>query len=198
MRRFHVLILLSVLLVATSCFRLPSDEKVLRRAFLIPDEVRLVNLKTPPRDNNWFGREGLEITATFAFEPELFERYRREATDSGRWKPMPIEREMVLKMLGVDSYRKALERMNEEYRQRGETKWVRDVPSEDEVLALWKPPRLPLDVERELFRCLTAGNNLMYAKKHECADKAGDQNDFMLAVLDEDRRELRVKVHTSY
>lgn len=173
MKRLSAVAVVTLLLLTASCFRLPSDEKVLRRAFSIPDNVRLLKLDAPT-PGGWFGREGLEITATFTFESDQFERYRRGAMESGKWKPMPIEREMLLKILGVASYRQALERMNEEYRQRGETKWIHDVPSEDEVLALWKPPRLPLDVKQGLFRCLTAGNNLMYAKKRECVDKAGD------------------------
>ena len=193
---FVTLLILATFLAA-SCFRLPSDEKVLRRAFSIPADVRLVSLDAPT-PGGWFGREGLEITAVFSFEPNQFDDYRREARDTGHWKPMPIEREFLLRILGVRSHRAALKRMNEEYRTQGMDQFVREIPTEDDVLALWAAPRLPLDVDHGMFCCLTAGTNLMHAIKRDCAKKSGDLNDFMLAVLDEDRRQLRVKAHTAY
>jgi len=38
-----------------------------------------VGVPCAPTPGGWFGREGLEITAVFAFEPEPFERYRSQA-----------------------------------------------------------------------------------------------------------------------
>lgn len=182
------------------CGRPLSDEAVLRRSLSIPAEVRLVGLQaSPPADQaGWFGREGLTIEATFGFDPAQFEAYRRQTADETRWRPLPVPRELLVKMLGVASRQQGLRTLNEQYQKQNRPELIRPIPGADEILDSWQAPRLPLDVQQGWYRCLTAGDNLLYAAKRECLDKPGDQNDFILAVLDAARRELRVTAHTNY
>lgn len=69
-------------------------------------------------------------------------------------------------------------------------------PTEEQLLEKWMS-KLPVDVKNGFYRCLTAGDNLMYADQVSCLEKQGDLNDFMLAILDIDNQTLRVKVHTA-
>lgn len=64
--------------------------------------------------------------------------------------------------------------------------------------------RLPagLDIrpgaERGIWACRTAGDDLMHARKSDCLERPGRLNDAMFALLDFDRRTLRVRVKTDY
>lgn len=182
------------------CARPLSDEAVLRRALAIPAEVRLLGLQaSPPADQaGWFGREGLTIEASFGFDPAQFEAFRQQTADEARWRPLPVPRDLLVKMLGVASRQRGLRILNERYQKQNRPELIRPIPGADEILDSWRAPRLPLDVPRGWYRCLTAGDNLLYAAKRECLEKPGDQNDFILAVLDAERRELRVSAHTNY
>jgi len=71
-------------------------------------------------------------------------------------------------------------------------------PPAELLLRLPKAPKLPLDARDGVWACRTAGDDLMHARKSDCLDRPGDLNDFMFAVLDTDRRTLRVAVHTAY
>ncbi|NLH47110.1 MAG: hypothetical protein GX444_00755 [Myxococcales bacterium] len=177
-----------------------SDEAVLRRSLSIPSEVRLLGLQaSPPADQaGWFGREGLTIEATFGFDPAQFEAFRRQTTEGTSWRPLPVPRELLVKMLGVASRQRGLQTLNEQYQKQNRPEQIRPIPGADEILASWQAPRLPLDAQQGWYRCLTAGDNLLHAVKRECLDKTGDQNDFILAVLDAARRELRVTAYTNY
>jgi len=58
--------------------------------------------------------------------------------------------------------------------------------------------RPALDAERGVWACRTAGDDLMHARKSDCLARAGKLNDAMFALLDLDRRTLRVHVKTAY
>jgi len=75
----------------------------------------------------------------------------------------------------------------------------RPLPPVEEVLRrLPASGPLPLDAKSGVWTCRTAGNDLMHARKSDCMNRPGNLADFMLAVLDADRRVLRVRVKTTY
>lgn len=173
------------------------DEQVLRDEFDLPASVRLVAIDSRPKTPGWFGREGLQIWATFEFQSADFDAYRAKVERDSRWKPLPLTRSFIVKITGV---RRTVESRQRAYELRGET--IPEPgsiynPTEHQLLEEWMK-NLPLDIKHGFYRCLTAGNNLLYASKVSCFEKPGDLNDFMLAVLDLDHKIIRVRVHTAY
>ena len=75
----------------------------------------------------------------------------------------------------------------------------RPLPPPEELLRrLPRGSTLPLDAKNGLWACRTAGDDLMRARKSDCTSRTGELNDCMFAVLDTDRRTLRVAVKTAY
>jgi len=56
----------------------------------------------------------------------------------------------------------------------------------------------PFDAANGVWACRTAGDDLMRARKSDCMARPGTLNDVMVAVLDFDKRTLRVHVKTEY
>lgn len=171
-----------------------SDEQVLRQEFELPAKAQLVMIESYPKS---LVREGLKIDAIFEFSSSDFDAYREKVEQDSHWKPLPLSRSFLMKITGV---RRKVESLKRSYELRGEP--IPEPgsiynPTEEQLLGQWKE-NLPLDVKNGFYRCLTAGDNIMYASKVSCSQKPGDLNDFMLAVLDLDNKTLRVKVHTAY
>ncbi len=195
--RFLVRLGLVGLYALAACSYLKSDEELLREEFRIPRGAALDSMSVYPKEAGWFGREGLTIDAVFRFSPEQFETYRRRAEQDDRWKPMPPSRGFLMKMLGIRSH---IEGVARSYALQG-----KPVPPAgsvynptEEQLYDRLTARLPLDVEHGLYQCRTAGNDIMHLPKIPCSSVEGDLNDYMFAVLDFDKKLLRIKVHASY
>lgn len=171
-----------------------SDEQVLRQQFELPAKVKLLVIESYPKS---LVREGLKIDATFEFSSRDFETYLDKVEQDGHWKPLPLSRSSLLKITGV---RRVIEHRRRRAELEGETLPEPGSiynPTEEQLLESWME-NLPLDVKNGFYRCLTAGDNIMYERKVSCSEKPGNLNDFMLAVLDLDNKTLRVKVHTAY
>jgi hypothetical protein len=193
--RSAVLLTLSFLFGASACRM--SDEQILRDEFDIPLKAELVEITSSPQTPGWFGREGLKITAVFQFAHSDFQNYIQTLKEDGTWAPLPPSREFISRITGVKTHLEALRRSEELLAEESPGWSARVLPSEEELLENWME-QLPLDSKSGLYQCQTAGDNLMNAVKVPCRDRAGDLNDFMLAVLDEEALNLRVFVHTSY
>ena len=57
---------------------------------------------------------------------------------------------------------------------------------------------LPETSQVGLFQCRVAGDNIMYSPKRIERNLEKDLNDFMLAILDHKRKQMVIKVSTSY
>jgi hypothetical protein len=176
---------------------LKSDEAVLRDEFGLSSGVTLAEMDVSPKQSGWFGREGLTINARFIFSDKQFADYLKAAEQNPLWKPMPPQKAFLMKMLGV---RRHAEGVKLSYQMTG-----RDLPPEGSIynptedqLYDRQVKRLPLHVSRGLYQCKTAGDNLMHNRKVPCDSKEGDLNDFMFAVLDPEKKELLIRVRTSY
>jgi hypothetical protein len=190
----RILVLLPFL-AATGCML--SDEQILREEFHIPSSAKLVEIVSSPEQPGWFGREGLEITATFQFSDADFSVYKKAEKIDRTWLPTPPTKDFIFKITGIRSYRAGLQRSNEVLSEHFPEGTAFSVPSEDELYRDWKE-RLPLDISQGYYQCKTAGNDILHATKVLCSDRQGDLNDFMLAVIDEEQLELKVFVYTSY
>lgn len=185
-----------VVVLITGCHE--SDEQILRREFGLPSTVKLMAIKSYPEKPGFFGREGLDITASFQFEPAEFEKFLKNVKRDQTWKPMPPDREFLIKMTGIRAHMKGLEKWAEVTGKPVPPLGSVYNPTEDQLYDGWVK-RLPLDVKNGLYQCKTAGDNLLHSySKVPCSEKSGDLNDFMFAVLDTKERVLRVKVHTRY
>ena len=140
---------------------------------------------------------GLKIDATFKFSPSDFNSYREQVRENKQWKSLPLSRDFLIKITGVSRIVESLQRVYELQEKPVPEPGSIYNPTEEQLLEEWMS-KLPVDVKNGFYRCLTAGDNLMYANKVSCSEKQGDLNDFMLAILDIDQHTLRVKVHTAY
>ena len=175
-----------------------SDENILRKEFAIPAGAETIHLDGyPASGNQWFGREGLRIDISFQFNDTEFDTYVHSAVESGTWDELPIPREFLMKMGGIQTSKDGLLRS---YQITGDP-----VPEEGSV---YNPTidqlferfvkTLPLNVKKGYYQCRSAGDNIMHKKKTIKKDLDGDLNDFMLAVLDVDKKQLHIKVGTRY
>jgi hypothetical protein len=196
-RRFSLWFAVMVLPVLAACSYFKSDEQLLRDEFGISRTAVLDSMNVSPKEAGWFGREGLTIDAVFRFASSEFETYRQRAEQDDRWEPMPPSREFLTRMLGIRSHIEAVQRS---YALQG-----KPAPplgsvynrTEDQLYEELTS-RLPLDVEHGLYQCRTAGTDIMHAFKVPCTAPKGDLNDYMFAVLDFDRKALRIRVHANY
>jgi len=193
--QISILLILVSLFCVSACRR--SDEQILRDEFDIPVATELLEITSSPPNPGWFGREGLRITAVFQFAQAEFQDYVKAAEEEGTWAPLPPSREFITRITGVKSHLEALCRSEEILAEELPGRSARVLPTEEELLENWME-QLPFDTESGMYECKTAGDNLLNAVKVPCRDRAGDLNDFMLAVLDEEALTLRVFVHTRY
>lgn len=198
-REIILLLIISAMFMAsrTDCTR-STDESILRREFGIPGEAEIVFSSISPKPpNGWFGREGLKIRMTFQLTQADFAAYRENAAASGEWRELPIPKDFLMHLGGIESTKQGLIRS---YEFRNEP-----VPEEGSVYnrtveQLYEQfvKTLPLDIENGLFQCRSAGNNIMYYRKRIYTTLDRDLNDFMLAILDFDKEQLVIRVSTKY
>ncbi len=170
------------------------DEKVLRKEFDLPAAAKLVMIESNPKE---IIREALRIEATFEFDSTDFDAYLAQTEKDHQWQLLPPSDSLLMKIFAI---RRHIEWKKLSYERRGEPlpePGSSDNPTAEQLLARNRK-NLPLDVNRGLYRCLTAGNNIMKEKKVPCSEKAGDLNDYIFAVLDLDNKVLRIKVRTYY
>jgi hypothetical protein len=183
--------------IALGCGYLQSDESILRREFAIPRSVRLVEIESSPESPGWFGREGLDIWAVFAFTGDQFETFLSGIEGDPGWQPLPLPDGYLEKLFGLSTYRRSLAVTQEVLGRPMPPPGSVANPSDDQLLEKWGA-LLPLEVENGLFSCRTAGDDIMHSKRVPCSEQPGDLNDFMFAVLDMDAKQLKIRVKTSY
>lgn len=90
-RRLLVLAICGAMLVSTGCYELVYrrfDKQTVRRQFHLPRSAFFLEFKSYPETPGWFGREGLQVTATVAFPGESFDEYVERLDDPEVWKPV--------------------------------------------------------------------------------------------------------------
>jgi hypothetical protein len=194
---FSLLIAILLLLMVTSCRSQNSDESALRDEFEIPSAAKVVSFKVQPEKPGWFGREGLKIDIAFQLGAESFREYAACAAASGKWKPLPIPELFLRRMAAIETSKRS---RIQSYRMRGEKLPPEGSvynPTEQQMLNSFINS-LPLQPDNGLFQVRVAGTDIMRAPKslYETPDR--DLNDFMLAMLDNHRKQIIIKVSTSY
>ena len=197
MRR-HIRLSIAILFLIGSACRTASDEDIIRKEFAVPSGAETEYLDVHPKNGNqWFGREGLRISIGFQFNEQDFERYKSFVLESENWNELPMPRDYIMRMGGIESSKEGM------LRSFGLTD--KPIPEEGSI---YNPTidqlyerfvkTLPLDISHGYYQCRTAGDNIMYKKKRIVKNMNTDLNDFMLAVLDTERKILHIKVSTKY
>ncbi len=191
------LLMLVGILALAGCGLQESDEAKLRHEFVIPPAARVVSYKATPDKAGWFGREGLKIDIVFQVDPQDYAAYAASAEASEQWLPLPIPDSFLRRMGAIASAKDGIVRS---YRLQG-----RPLPAEGSVynptverLQAAFLASLPPQPARGLFQCRSAGTDIMNARKTVHTQLDRDLNDFMLALLDHDRRQIAIKVSTRY
>jgi len=174
-----------------------TDEAILRSEFDIPEQARLIRYEAFPKESGWFGREGLKIDLAFQLDARDYAEYRSRAGVSGQWLPLPIPSEFLRRMAGLERQQTQL-RLSYEMQGKAmpEAGSVYN-PTDEQRLARFVAslPAIPI---QGLFQCRSAGDDILHAPKTVHTRLESDLNDFMLALLDDGKRQILIKVSTSY
>uniref|UniRef100_A0A7V0Z3K0 Lipoprotein n=1 Tax=candidate division WOR-3 bacterium TaxID=2052148 RepID=A0A7V0Z3K0_UNCW3 len=183
-------------LLIASCIN-ESDEAILRREFLIPPSAKTIYYNVYPEKPGFFGREGLRIDIAFQFDERSFQKYFDDAKKGVNWLELPIPEDFLMKMLGIKSTKEGIIRS---YKESGKA-----LPEEGSIYnptlgqlfeSALKSVELP--ETKGLFQCRTAGDDIMHKKKEIKLSLEKDLIDFILAILDTEKKQLIIKVRTKY
>ncbi len=174
-----------------------SDETILRREFSLPASAKTIYCRVNPKEPGFFGREGLRIDIVFQFDEKDFQKYLANAQNSGKWLELPISKDFLMKMLGVESTKQGIIRS---YKETG-----KDFPEEGSIYnptieQLYEKAIKSLDLPetKGLYQCKTAGDDIMHKTKEIKMTLEKDLYDFILAILDTEKKQLLIKVRTKY
>jgi len=185
----------SILLLA-ACLR-QSDESILRREFEVPATATLIQLEAFPKESGWFGREGLKIDAVFQLSDRDFDDYLGTARASEQWRELPIPKDFLMHLGAIASARRARLRGYELTGEQPPPEGSVYNPTEEQLFARFVQT-LPLQAGPGWDQCRSAGDDILYHPKVIHLTLDHDLNDFMLAVLDVEKKQLAIKVSTSY
>lgn len=191
---------IGVILIAMAlacCSTQHSDELALRNEFEIPRGAAVTSYETHPKEPGWFGREGLKVDIVFQLNDDDFRHYATKSSTVTQWRPLPIPEEFLRRMAAIETTKRSLV---ESYERRGEAPPAEGSvynPTEQQMLDRFLKS-LPPQPSHGLFQIRTAGDNIMHAPKSLYDKPDRDLNDFMLAMLDTDRKQIIIKVSTGY
>lgn len=191
------LCLMMIGLNLTGCDLRKTDEAILRSEFDIPEQARLIRYEAFPKESGWFGREGLKIDIAFQLDARDYAEYRTRAAVSGQWLPLPIPSEFLRRMAGLERQQTQVRLL---YEMQGKTMPEAGSvynPTDEQRLARFVAS-LPVMPNQGLFQCRSAGDDILHAPKTVHTRLESDLNDFMLALLDDAKRQILIKVSTSY
>lgn len=179
-------------LVTFGCLVSHSDESILRAEFNVPKEATVVSYKAHPDQNAWV-REGLDIEIVFQLSGQDYTTYVANAERDELWQPLPIPEEFLLRMGAIESRLEA----DKSRIHLLQSKAPRKIPTKTQLLNEFTAS-LPETSQAGLFQCRSAGDSIMYTPKTIHTQLDRDLNDFMLAILDHERRQIVIRVNTSY
>ncbi|MEO0136849.1 MAG: hypothetical protein ABIL86_04875 [candidate division WOR-3 bacterium] len=174
-----------------------SDETILRREFSVPASAKTIYSHISPEEPGFFGREGLRIDIGFQFNEQDFQKYLTDALKNGKWRELPIPKDFLMKMLGIESTKQWIIKS---YKNSG-----KELPEEGSVYnptieQLYEDALKSLDLPdtKGFYQCRTAGDDIMRKPKEIKMTLEKDLIDFMLAILDIEKRQLIIRVRTKY
>jgi hypothetical protein len=197
MKKYNELFITFALIFFTQGCSIQSDEQILRKEFNIPASAKTILFTSSPEKGGWFGREGLRIDATFQFNDTDFQGYKGEAEKSGAWQPLPIPKYFLMKMGGIKAGKEMRLRTHRAIGEPIPKEGTVYNPTEEQLYEKFVS-QLFLDAKNGLYQCRAAGNDIMHEQKVIYKSLEKELNDFMFAVLDTDKKILKIKVSTNY
>ncbi len=170
-----------------------SDQALLRTEFEIPTGAREISYQASPQAGGWFGREGLKIDFRLQLSQSDYQRY--VAAHAHQWQPLPIPETFLRRLAAIERTEQAL-MLSYKHSGKKQPAPISYPDAKMRLAAFIKS--LPPQPAHGLFQIRTAGDNIMHARKVLYQQPDRDLNDFMLALLDSDKRQLLIKVSTSY
>jgi hypothetical protein len=133
----------------------------------------------------------------FQLTPQDYASYATKPKASGKWASLPIPEEYLRRMASIESAKRY--RVDSYVSAGGTLPREGSVynPSEQQMLD-WFVESLPPQPKGGLFQVRTAGTDVLHAPKSIVLKPDRDLPDFMLAMLDDDRQQIAVKVSTGY
>lgn len=195
--QLKILISIFFTVLIFGCTNNGSDESILRTEFNVPRNAKMISYQAHPEQNAWL-REGLNIDIVFQLSDQDYNTYVADAEKGGSWQPLPIPAKFLRRMGAIESRLEA----NKARIGRSENKVIPEPgsiynPTEAQLLAKFIAS-LPDIPKVGLFQCRSAGDNIMRAPKTIHTQLNYDLNDFMLAMLDDQRKQIVIQVNTSY
>jgi hypothetical protein len=139
----------------------------------------------------------LKISIVFQLTPEAYGAYVAKVAANGQWNSLPIPEVYLRRMASIESAKR--------YRIDSYAKGEKSLPPEGSV---YNPTEkqmlnqfvksLPTQPENGFFQLRTAGTNILYAPKSLVLKPDRDLPDFMLAMLDDERQRIVIKVSSGY
>ncbi|MEO0162780.1 MAG: hypothetical protein ABIL74_10985 [candidate division WOR-3 bacterium] len=174
-----------------------SDETILRREFSVPASAKTIYSHISPEEPGFFGREGLRIDIGFQFNEQDFQKYLTDALKNGKWRELPIPKDFLMKMLGIESTKQGIIRS---YKNSGRDLLEEGSVSNPTIEQLYEDALKSLDLPdtKGFYQCRTAGDDIMRKPKEIKMTLEKDLIDFMLAILDTEKRQLIIRVRTKY
>ncbi len=189
--------LVAVVVSLVGCDHRLTDEVVLRREFDIPTEAAAIHFEARPKESGWFGREGLRINATFQLTAADFNHYLADAKRTSGWKPLPIPLSFLRRMAAIETSKAAQYWHHQSGASPPPPEGSIYNPSEQQLLTAFIKS-LPPQPTSGLFQIRTAGDDIMHTVKRVYHLPDHDLNDFMLALLNANKKQIVIRVKTSY
>ncbi|MEM9215974.1 MAG: hypothetical protein AAGD25_16715 [Cyanobacteria bacterium P01_F01_bin.150] len=179
-----------------SCWFGYSDESVLRKEFNIPHNAEVLSYEAYPKESAVM-REGLKIEIIFQLSDDDFQNYTAQTATVPDWTPLPIPEDFLRRMASIETRKRWVV---ERYEKLGEP-----LPPEGSIYNPTEQQRmkkfvasLPPQPINGVFQIRTAGTDIMNEPKTMYRQPNRDLNDFMLAMVDTDQKQIIIKVSTSY
>jgi hypothetical protein len=200
----HLVLGLAPVLLGASWLTLSScsdyralDDAALRKEFAVPGHAWLSRYEAHPTNGGQFGREGLKVRMTYQFEQAAFAQYAVTLTGVGQWRPLPISNAFLGRMAAIQTRK---EQRLKSWHLTGQTPPPAGTVyhlADTQMLSTFEASLEPLP-KQGLYQVRTAGDNIMRAPKLIVDTPDRDLNDFMLAVLDHQKKQLLIRVSTFY
>lgn len=192
----QIIFAISIFIAFLNCIK-ESDEIILRREFSVLASAKMLYYRVYPEKPGFFGRENLKIDMAFQFDEVDFQEYLSDAKKCSKWHDLQIPKEFLMKMCGIKKTKGGIIRL---YKEMG-----KELPEEGSIYnptieQLYEKSLKELDLPdvKGLYQCRTAGDDIMHKPKEIKVVLEQDLNDFILAILDIEKKALIVRVRTQY
>jgi hypothetical protein len=204
MRHLSCFAVLCAVLLAGGCALNESDRSWMAREFNLPADLEPATFESSPPEgeSGWFGREGLVIKAVYKLSDLQMAKYVEKLRSDPHWHPLPVPESIAANVGRIDQRIEGLKEYNRQSRQHAAEQ------------GRTRPPGIPVPTQEKLtrefisglageagsgfYRFQTVGNDLKHQPMRSDCNATDRVNDYIIGVLDTDKKELRCTAHSFY